>query len=136
MKILNKNTDYAVRALLVMAMRGDDYISARDIAKAQKIPYQFLRRILQTLIKEKMAEAKEGGKGGVRLLADPKKITLIDIIEIFQGDVQISECMFRKKICHNRSQCVLRHRITKIEEKVVGEFRGITLQSLVDDLNK
>ena len=32
-----------------------------------------------------------------------------------QGGVQVSECMFRKQICANRSRCVLRHEIMRIE---------------------
>lgn len=136
MKLLTKNTDYAVRALLVLGASKGAYISARDIAKAQSLPYQYLRRILQVLIKEGLVESKEGGKGGVKIIKDPKEIHLVDLVKIFQGDVQFSECMFRHKICVNRSTCVLRKRIGIIEEKVVKELEGVTIGTLLRDLGK
>jgi Rrf2 family protein len=136
MKLLTKNSDYAVRALLVLAIHKGEYVSARKVAAEQKLPYQFLRRILQVLIKEGLVESKEGGKGGVRLVKDPASIHLVEVIKLFQGEVQISECMFRHKICQNRSTCVLRRRIGLIEKKVAKELAGITIGTLLRDLGK
>lgn len=134
MKLLTKNTDYAVRALLVLGAKKGTYISAREISKAQNLPYQYLRRILQVLIKEGLVVSKEGGKGGVKAIKDPGDILLVDIVRMFQGDVQLSECMFRHKICRNRSSCVLRKRIGAIQEKVVKELEGITIGTLLRDI--
>ena len=136
MKLLTKNTDYAVRALLVLGANEGSYISARDIAKAQNLPYQYLRRILQVLIKEGLVRSKEGGKGGVKIVKDPEDIHLVDVVRIFQGDVRFSECMFRHKLCANRSTCVLRKRIGTIEEKVVKELEGITIETLLKDIRR
>ena len=51
MKVLTKNTDYAIRALMVLAKDRNNFLSAKKISIGQNIPYQFLRRILQGLIK-------------------------------------------------------------------------------------
>jgi predicted ArsR family transcriptional regulator len=67
MKLITRNTDYAIRALLVLADKEGEYVSAREIAEEQDIPYEYVRKILQELIKEKMVVSKEGGKGGFRL---------------------------------------------------------------------
>lgn len=136
MKLLNKDTDCAVRALLGLAMGRGDIMTARELAAAQKIPYQFLRRILRKLIEKGYVAAKEGAFGGVRFSGNPDKIKLIDILRIFQGEVVLSECMFRKKICENRTTCVLRKRIKAVERKIAGEFEGITLGALLKDLGK
>jgi Rrf2 family protein len=128
---LTKSTDYAVRALIVLAGARGEYFSAREIAHRQDMPYQFVRRVLQTLIKSGLVESKEGSRGGVRLLKDPRGIKLEDIIKMFQGNIQLSECVFRKKICSNRATCVLRKQINLIEDKVAREFRGITIAKLM-----
>lgn len=60
MKVLTKNTDYAVRALISLGMKSGGWTSARAIADEQTIPYQFLRRILQELIRNGLVESKEG----------------------------------------------------------------------------
>jgi Rrf2 family protein len=137
MKLITKNTDYAIRALLVLALADSDrYISARQISQKQKIPYHYLRQILQKLIKEKFVSSKEGGGGGFKLKKSPAAIKLSSVIMIFQGEIQLTECIFRKKLCHNRSNCVLRKQIKRIESLVTKEFAGITLKSLLNDLAK
>jgi Rrf2 family protein len=135
MKVLTKHTDYAIRALLALATRKEVYVSAKTIAEEQAIPYQFLRRLLQDLIRNGLVVSKEGAGGGVRLAGNPDEIKIKDIIEIFQGKVQVSECMFRKQICANRANCVLRHEIIRIEQMVSNEFEKISIGKLLNDLN-
>jgi Rrf2 family transcriptional regulator, cysteine metabolism repressor len=132
MKLLTKDTDYAIRALLVLAKEPGQYLSARVIAKKQKMPYQFLRTIMQKLIKNKLVESKEGISGGFKIKKDPKKIKIRDIIHVFQGNIALTECLFRKKICHNRKSCALRREIKKIELLVANEFNKLTIYKLLE----
>ena len=129
MKLLTKHSDYAIRALLELACK-EECLSARDIAKNQGIPYAFLRRILRELIQNKVICGKAGCRGGVKLNVDSEKIRVIDIIRIFQGDLKISDCIFRKKICPNVKKCVLKREITRIENIITNEFAKITIAKL------
>jgi Rrf2 family transcriptional regulator, cysteine metabolism repressor len=132
MKLLTKDTDYAVRALIALGINKDNFISAREISKTQNIPYQFLRRILQKLSQHNLIESKEGKMGGVRLIGNPKKISVLDLIKIFQRNLELSDCMFRKKICPNRGTCVLRTEIKCIEDTVITEFKKLTIATLLN----
>jgi Rrf2 family protein len=136
MKLLTKESDYAIRAIVHLARRRDGYVSSREISRSEKIPLAFLRRIFQPLVKRRLLESREGVSGGVRLKARPEDIRVVDIIEIFQGSIQLSECMFRKKICSNRRSCVLRKRIQAIEALVTRELGDITIAGLVNDLEE
>jgi len=134
MKVLTKNTDYAIRALLALAAKKGSYLSAKSIATEHDIPYQFLRRLLQEMIRHDLIVSKEGVQGGFMMEKDPDTISVTQLIEIFQGKVQVSECMFRKQICGNRARCVLRHEIMRIEQVVQGEFERLTIGKLLRDL--
>jgi Rrf2 family cysteine metabolism transcriptional repressor len=134
MKVLTKNTDYAIRALLALAAKRGSYVSAKSIATEHDIPYQFLRRLLQEMIRHDLVVSKEGVQGGFMLQKNPDEITVTQLIEIFQGRVQVSECMFRKQICSNRARCVLRHEIMRIEQVVQSEFEKLTVGKLLRDL--
>jgi Rrf2 family protein len=134
MKLITKETDYAIRAILNLARRPGEFASSRDIAGSEEIPLQFLRRILQTLIKHDIVESREGAAGGVRLVAKPAKLRLIDVMEVFQGKLQLSDCMFRKRLCSNAKTCVLRKRIKRIEQVVAREFNSVTIADLLRDL--
>ncbi len=129
MKLLTKNTDYAVRALITMA-QNKGRISAAEISERQDIPYPFLRRILKTLADDKLIRAKEGAGGGVILSAEPGNIRLSDVIKIFQGDIRLSECMFRKTICANRPKCALRAELLRVSGMVDDEFGRLTIEKL------
>lgn len=141
MKIFNKEADYAVRTLIFLALRQadgsvDGYISATTLAGELGLPLNFLRRICSALIKAKILSAKEGAGGGVRLDKDPGEINILDIMSLFRDELELSDCTFRKQLCPNRANCVLRKRILNIEDKVKLEFQAITIQNLIDDIRK
>lgn len=130
MKLLTKHTDYAVRALCYLSAQRNCLVSSRKIAEHERIPLQFMRRILRVLKKARIIETKEGISGGVCLKKPAEKIYLTGLMELFQGQLRFAECMFRKKICTNRSTCSLRRKIKKIEALVVNEFRQVTIADL------
>ncbi len=136
MKILNKHSDYALRALITLGMNPASRISAKALSESQGIPYQFLRRILQELIRHGLVSSKQGAAGGVAISADPDRIMVREVISIFQGPVQISECMFRRQLCSNRANCVLRHEIMRIEQMVDDEFGKVSVGKLIADLRR
>lgn len=135
MKVFHKDADYAVRTLLYLAATENaNYISATALAKEIGLPLNFLRRICSLLIRAGYLDSREGAGGGVRLLRDPKKINVLEIMTLFHGPPELSECKFRKALCPNRESCVLRKRILKIEDYVKQEFQSITLASLLEEI--
>jgi Rrf2 family protein len=130
MKLFNKNTDYAARALMYLSKEKNRFVSSTEISDAVRIPLFYVRRILQKLAKNGIVISREGITGGVKLKKKPEVIRILDLIKIFQGDIKISECMFRKKICAARSKCVLRVEIKKIENLVEQKFGNITIKKL------
>jgi len=136
MQLLTKQTDYAIRVLIYLTLNENGFVSANKISEREKIPYQFLRRILQILSKKNLVESKKGVAGGVKIKTDANNICIIDIIKHFQGNIKLSSCMFRRKLCENRNKCVLRARLKKIEDIITQQFKDITIASLVNDINK
>ncbi len=135
MKILRKDSDYAIRTLLTIATNKEKkYMSSSEISKIEKIPLRYLRKLITKLISAGFLEAKEGIGGGVKLKKKPSSINTLQIMKLFQGDFKISECLFRKKLCDNRKTCPMRKRILEIEKKLAKEFEKITLQQLLNDI--
>ncbi len=133
MKLLTKETDYAVRALVYLVANRDRFVSSREISKAEEIPLPYLRRILQKLREEKVIRTREGVGGGCRAEERARKITVPELIKIFQGKVRLIDCMFRKQLCRNRKTCPLRKRVKAIEKEVISGLDKITIGSLVGD---
>ena len=64
MKLITRDTDYAVRALCFIGQRQKRLISASELVANLKIPRPFLRKILQTLNREGILNSYKGKGGG------------------------------------------------------------------------
>jgi len=133
LKLITKNTDYAVRALMYLSGRQGEIVAASKIASEEKIPEKFLKRILRELLKGGFLVSKEGKSGGVKLKVKPGEIKVLDVMKVFQGDFQITECMFKKNACPNRKTCVLRSKVKLIEKDLESKFGKLTIKSLIKD---
>ena len=131
MKLITRDTDYAIRALRYMAGARKEMVSVGDLVRELRIPRPFLRKILQVLNKKGVLRSSRGKGGGFMMAAAPNKISLVDLIELFQGPVKLNECIFKKKICPDRSICTLKKKIDAIERDVISALESVTIASLL-----
>ena len=96
MKLLTRNTDYAIRALCFIA-KHKDMTSVEDLSNKLNIPKPFLRKVLQKLSKQGMLKSYKGKGGGFKILRNPNQISIIDVANIFQGPISLSEHLLKKK---------------------------------------
>ena len=131
MKLITRNTDYAVRALCCIVEQKQEVISADQLVKSLEMPRPFLRKILQTLNKEGLLNSSKGKGGGFALALSPEKITLTGVMKIFQGPIKLNECTFKKKVCPNINDCLLKKKIDEIEKEVIAKLKAITIASII-----
>ena len=92
--MLNKKTQYAIKALMHLAEHKDDGpVLIADIAKKKKIPLKFLENILLELRKSGFLESKKGKGGGYYLKVSPSKIPIADIIRKIDGPIAMLPCV-------------------------------------------
>lgn len=132
MKLITRNTDYAMRALCYIAEQKKDSVPVPEMVAALRIPRPFLRKLLQTLSAERILESFKGQGGGFALARKPVSIKLTELIRIFQGTVELNECVLKKKICPNRDLCKLKREIDSIEKDVLRRLSNVTIASLMD----
>jgi Rrf2 family protein len=130
-KLITRNTDYAVRALCSIAEQKQEVISADQLVKSLDMPRPFLRKILQILNKEGLLSSSRGKDGGFALALSPGEITLTDVMKIFQGPVRLNECKFKKSDCPYISDCLLKKKIDEIEKEVIAKLKAITIESII-----
>lgn len=130
MKLITRDTDYAVRALCFMAGKENGAASASELHKELRIPRPFLRKILQRLNKEGILVSSKGKGGGFELARAAGMITVNDVIGAFQGQMTFRECRFKKKECPNTGTCRLRKKLGEIERIALNKFKAITILSL------
>ncbi len=60
MKLITRNTDYAMRALCYIARQRERSVPVPEMVAALKIPRPFLRKIVQTLGREGVLRSSRG----------------------------------------------------------------------------
>jgi Rrf2 family protein len=136
MKLITRDTDYAVRALCFIAAKPDKRVPVSTLVSKLRIPRPFLRHILQVLTQKGILKSYKGLGGGFELSVAPGHILLVDLIRAFQGPLRLNECIFKKKICPNKNICALREKINIIEDRTIAELSSITIESLLKKKGK
>lgn len=80
---ISAKADYAVRALLELAQRGQP-ATAETLAEAQQLPRKFAALILSDLRRAGLLTSRRG-HGGYQLARPPQEITVADILQVIDG---------------------------------------------------
>jgi len=130
---VSKKSEYAVRALVEIALRqgdGNGWRQISQIADATRIPEKFLEQILLILKKRGLLQSRRGVVGGYALNTDPASIDMDMVIQILDGDSA------DEKIPTDPGAAVY-HRILARSELAAREvLRGSTLADLVREARK
>jgi Rrf2 family protein len=129
MKLITRNTDYALRAICYIS-KNKNIVTVDELVKRLGVPRPFMRKILQQLNKKRILVSSKGQGGGFKLKLLPGEIHIVKIMRIFQGPVGLNGCFLKKDICPNRGKCVLRKKLNSIEENVFKQLKEITIASL------
>ena len=132
MKLVIRETGYAVAALCVLVKHKDRRVSVAELAREMKIPRYFLRKIMQLLSRKGIVNSSKGQGGGFMLARPANKIFLLDLIKIFQGPIKLSECVFKNIVCPNIKRCKLKKIIAGLQKQVIAELKTVRLDSLME----
>jgi Rrf2 family protein len=80
---ISQKLDYACRAMVQLAKRHDGETLTRleDLAQREAVSANFLVQILNDLKRGELIVSRRGKAGGYLLNQEPKKITLLQIVE-------------------------------------------------------
>ena len=130
MHIINRCTEYAILSLLQMAST-DAVASAQGLSDHLGLPHPFLRGILRTLKTNHIIGSKRGQKGGFILKKQPRDISVLDLVNIFQGPLSLTECSVTKE-CSRSGGCAIRYELESVETDMIERLQGTTLQTFLD----
>jgi Rrf2 family transcriptional regulator, iron-sulfur cluster assembly transcription factor len=129
-KLITKYTDYAIRALGCIAQTKDEIVTVSGLSEKLDMPQSFLRKILQQLNKKGILKSYKGKGGGFSLKINPAKITVFQLVEIFQGEFKLNEHVFKGKICPVIKTCYFKKKLDIIESKVRKQLQLITIKKI------
>jgi Rrf2 family iron-sulfur cluster assembly transcriptional regulator len=90
---LTKKSKYAVRALMELAVdECGSPLGVYEVARRQHIPERFLEQIFGDLRRAGILEGRRGAHGGFCFAVPPEEITVLDIVELLDGEIRPARC--------------------------------------------
>jgi Rrf2 family protein len=82
---ISAKTDYAVRALLILASRSPELVKVEVLTGQQGLPRKFVEAILSELRRAGLVRSQRGPEGGYALARPAAEITLGAVIRVVDG---------------------------------------------------
>lgn len=118
---ISAESDYACRALLELALNWPDrkLVQVSVIAKKQNIPIKYLEQILIELKNIGMVESVRGKQGGYRLVKEPRKISLGEVMRKTRGPLlQIADAAEKREAVFTPIWKETEEAIAKVLDKI------------------
>ncbi|HLI32423.1 MAG TPA: Rrf2 family transcriptional regulator [Solirubrobacteraceae bacterium] len=85
---ISTKSRYALAALSELASSGGEQpVPIGELARRRDIPAQFLEQLFATLRRAGILTSQRGVKGGYRLARAPAEITVLEIVELLDGEL-------------------------------------------------
>lgn len=139
----SQTTGYALKTLSILCASEDDWKRAGDLSREAGIPANYLSKILNQLGKRGFVVGRKGWGGGFRLSKSAKARSIQEVIELFEGKIDIDTCVFGLVECDPTNPCsmhqhwdpVKRAFMKMLNEVTIGDFCGERKVALpVDDV--
>jgi len=131
---LTTKTRYSLKILTQLALDFNKKpIKGKDIANEHKMSEAYLEQIMITLKSAGLIKTERGCNGGYILAKHPSSITALQIIELFEGKIEFSECRGKKRECSLLGKCATTNVWTKLSSALKNEAAKITIESIIDD---
>jgi Rrf2 family nitric oxide-sensitive transcriptional repressor len=125
-------TDYCLRALIFVALKGDELATIDEIAERYRINRNHLVKVVFRLSQLGYLRTLRGKGGGIRLADDPAKLNLGRLVRQTEQDFSLVEC-FRERDCQCviETACVLKSALRGALEAFFAVLDGYTLADLI-----
>ena len=133
MKISTKGR-YALRMILDMAQnQKTGPVALKDISDRQNVSKKYLEQIALVLSQAGVLQGTRGHQGGYRMVAEPEKLTVYEVLEITEGSMHPVACLdHAPNDCERCNGCETLFVWQGLDEVIQTYLKGITLQAVLD----
>jgi Rrf2 family protein len=124
---LQENTRLALYSVLEFAAQPGRQLSAAEIASRYDVSPHHLAKVLKKLRQAGVLAAARGAGGGYRFAANPKRVTLLEVIALFEriGPARVGAG------AHNAVERALEQVLAEIDETARATFGSLTVNTML-----
>jgi Rrf2 family protein len=128
---ISRETDYAARVLLHLALQGDgERTTAQQIAQQRVIPRALVRRVVTRLASAGLVLTSRGNEGGISLARPASEISLLEVVEAMEGPVALNQCLVEPAICPLVPACTVHAAWEHARDVIRTHLQDITFDQL------
>lgn len=138
---LTKRTEYGLIALVHMAEREGQCVSAREISERYLIPRRLLAEVLKDLCRADLIDSHRGATGGYSLALSPDHLPLSAVVAALEGRPLLTSCESsgldpaghagHTGECGLESRCPIRSPLHRLREGLWQLMQRTTLRTLL-----
>ena len=132
--MISQTAEYALRAVVALGNEKDRPLTTRQIARATQVPPGYLSKVLQSLGKMGIVEARRGLHGGYVLVRSLEELTVLDVVQAVDPIKRIERCPLRLA-AHAGRLCSLHQRLDEGIALMESLFKQTTIASLLAEAN-
>lgn len=123
---LTIQTDYALRTLMYLASR-DDRATVAEVAALYDISANHVAKVVNQLSRFGYIRSVRGLGGGIELAVPLDEILLGEVIERFEGNLHLLECVGTEGVCVIQPFCKLKGVLAEAERLQREYLNSVTL---------
>jgi Rrf2 family protein len=127
---LQTNTSLALYSVLEFASDPERHISAAEIAHKYEVSPHHLAKVLAALARSGVVESVRGAGGGYRFAGNARRLTLMDIIQIFE-DFTPAQALRDAGTAATPVESALGAVLSEIDANAKATFSSITLATML-----
>ncbi|MCY7329249.1 MAG: Rrf2 family transcriptional regulator [Saprospiraceae bacterium] len=134
--MFSKTFGYALRAATFVAMHGKDgrKLGLQELSQSLDIPYHFLGKIMQDLVRHGVVDSMKGPGGGFYANAQTAETPVLDILKITDGNAIFEQCALGIKRCNAAYPCPLHHDFAACRDGVLQAMSVKTVGMLAAEV--
>ncbi len=129
---LTRAADYAVRVMIHLASQPEGTVVSKALlAQASEAPESFLSKILQTLARGGLIQARRGVVGGFALLPRGAHASLLDVVETMDGPIALNVCVASGTPCHRHAECAAHQVWLQAQSAMLSVLREAKIAQMI-----
>jgi Rrf2 family protein len=129
---ISTQTHHGVRIILELARsRHQGVVSVGEISRRQDISVKYLEQLIRKLKQAGFITSTRGPKGGHQLAIPPDKITIGQIVSLFEGQTDMVKCINTPQKCERSANCPVRQVWKEASECLNAKFDNTTIADLL-----
>lgn len=126
-------SDYSLRTLTYLALKGEALSTVHEIAEKYDISSNHLMKLVTDLGRAGIIETVRGRNGGMRLAMAPEDINIGALVRRTEDDGQHVECFdAATNRCRITASCKLRHKLREALDAYYAVLDEVTLADLLE----